>query len=112
MGMLLDKVVSIIEAIMEHVENPQVELPDVTDDRSTLMIAWPLVLAIPRVFVAFGRQLLALRVRWRVWVDHVDELEVAAHEIAHVFVVISVNTVTEQDDNLVPQELDLGAVDA
>lgn len=133
--MIHEKVVAVPKSIVEYVENVQVMLVDVADDRSALVMTGPLVVAsIPRVRVAFRRVFLSFGVRRGCRVYDVDELEHSAHKVAHMLIVtadcrrrpvrrpvgfeegtstpnsLSINTVAEKHNEAVAQEVNLRAL--
>lgn len=109
MRMRLDVAVvefEILQTVMENVDESEIELGYVTDVGSTLKEVRPLSLPVDETRVVRWRELLATRVRRRESVVATDHLVPARDESAEVFVVVSVDTVSEKNDRAASEKVD------
>jgi len=84
-----------LKAIVKDVDDPEVELRNVANPRTTLKPIRPFPLPIDETGVTFWRKLLALRVGGRESVVTTDHLVPTGEELTEVVVVISIDTVSE-----------------
>lgn len=98
--------VGLLEAIVEDVDDAEVELGDVADPRSTLQPARPLSFPVHEARVSGRREFFPWRIRRRQRVIAPNHLVPPLQELTHVFVVVSVDTVAIEDDRTILDELD------
>lgn len=98
--------IGLLETVMEDVDDPKVELRNMTNVRSALKPVWPFSFPVHKVGIICGRKFLTLRIRRRERVVVTDHFVPTREELAEVFVVISIDTVAEENDCAILDKLD------